>query len=63
MRIQRAAEKLANCRDKIETIAHEVGYESLFTFSNTFQRLLGCRPSAYRNGGGGPDVKTNTLGK
>jgi AraC-like DNA-binding protein len=48
MRMERAAAQLASGADKVESIARDVGYESVFSFSNTFHRLLGCRPSEYR---------------
>jgi AraC-like DNA-binding protein len=34
---------------KIETICDEVGYEYRSTFSNIFTKLVGMRPSAYRD--------------
>jgi transcriptional regulator GlxA family with amidase domain len=40
---------LARVRDKIETIARAVGYRSAFTFSTTFRRFTGRRPSEYRS--------------
>lgn len=49
LRLQRAAELLITTQDKVEAIAHSVGYASLFTFSHTFQRFTGCRPSACRS--------------
>lgn len=49
MRIERAAARIAGGSEKIETIGRAVGYESVYSFSNAFQRLLGCRPSEYRN--------------
>jgi AraC-like DNA-binding protein len=48
MRIERAAAQIASGTDKMETIARDVGYESVFSFSNTFRRLMGHRPSDYR---------------
>ncbi|MEI6716065.1 MAG: AraC family transcriptional regulator [Verrucomicrobiota bacterium] len=48
IRIQRAAHLLSHTKDKVETIAHAVGYRSLTTFSHKFQQLTGQRPSAYR---------------
>jgi AraC-like DNA-binding protein len=50
LRLQRAAALLTTTNDKVETIAHAVGYTSLFTFSHTFRRLTGSRPSEYRSG-------------
>lgn len=48
LRIQQAAMLLATTRDKVESIAHQVGYRSLFTFSTTFKKTTGYRPSEYR---------------
>lgn len=49
LRLQCAATLLITTQDKVEAIARSVGYASLFTFSHTFQRFTGCRPSAYRS--------------
>ncbi len=49
LRIQQACHLLATTDDKIETIAHAVGYESAFTFSTTFKKWTGLRPSEFRN--------------
>ena len=48
MRLRQAALLLTTTDEKVETIAHLVGYTSLFTFSHTFKRFTGCRPSEYR---------------
>lgn len=48
LRVQRAAHLLAKTNAKVESIAHEVGYRSLFTFSHTFKKVTGSRPSEYR---------------
>ena len=48
LRLQHAALLLTTTREKVETIAHQVGYRSLFTFSHTFKRFTGSRPSEYR---------------
>lgn len=48
LRVQQAAHLLTTTTDKVEAIAHEVGYHSLFTFSHTFKKITGCRPSEYR---------------
>ena len=50
LRMQRAAQLLSTTDDKVEAIAREVGYQSLFTFSNAFKKLTGRRPSEYRSG-------------
>jgi AraC-like DNA-binding protein len=48
LRMQLAARLLATTDDKVETIAHEVGYENPFVFSTTFKKWVGWRPSDYR---------------
>ncbi|HTD65907.1 MAG TPA: helix-turn-helix transcriptional regulator [Candidatus Limnocylindria bacterium] len=58
MRMERAGAQIAVGTEKLETIAREVGYDSVFSFSNTFHRLLGCRPSEYRCGTGRGSAKT-----
>lgn len=48
LRISQAAHLLNTTSQKIETIAHSVGYVNSFAFSNAFKRLTGFRPSDYR---------------
>jgi transcriptional regulator GlxA family with amidase domain len=48
LRVQQAAHLLSKTNDKVESIAREVGYKSLFTFSHTFKKVTGSRPSEYR---------------
>jgi len=48
LRMQHAAKLLTTTDDKIETIAHECGYENPFVFSSTFKKWVGWRPSDYR---------------
>lgn len=48
LRIKQARYLLTSTTEKVETIAHSVGYESVFTFSNTFTRWVGWRPSENR---------------
>ena len=48
LRLQHAALLLTTTSDKVETVAHQVGYQSLFTFSHTFKKFTGSRPSEYR---------------
>lgn len=48
LRIARAAQLLTTTTQKIEVIAHSVGYVNPFAFSNAFKRLTGFRPSDYR---------------
>ena len=50
LRMQKACHLLGTRNDKIETIAHEVGYDNPFTFSTTFKKWIGRRPSEYRQG-------------
>jgi AraC-like DNA-binding protein len=49
LRMQRACHLLATNDQKIETVAHEIGYHNPFTFSTTFKKWIGRRPSEYRN--------------
>jgi len=48
LRMQQACHLLASSKDKIETISHQVGYNNPFTFSSTFKKWIGQRPSDYR---------------
>lgn len=48
LRLKRAADLLVSTDEKIETISREVGFESAHTFSNTFKKWFGWRPSEYR---------------
>lgn len=48
MRVQQAVHLLTTTDAKVETIAHTVGYHSLFTFSHTFKKITGRRPSEFR---------------
>lgn len=48
LRLQRARHLLTVTTDKIEAVAHAVGFESVFTFSNTFKKWIGWRPSEQR---------------
>jgi AraC-like DNA-binding protein len=49
LRLQHAANLLTTTSDKVESIAAQVGYKSLFTFSHTFKKFTGSRPSEYRS--------------
>ncbi len=49
MRVERAEELLRSTDMKIDSICDEVGYEYRSTFSNIFTKLVGMRPSAYRD--------------
>lgn len=48
IRLRHAAERLSSGDEKLAAIAAAVGYDNPFAFSDTFQRWMGCRPSAYR---------------
>jgi AraC-like DNA-binding protein len=48
LRMRRAATLLASTREKVETIAHEVGYVNPFVFSTTFRKWIGWKPSEHR---------------
>jgi len=48
LRMRRASELLATTEHTIEAIAHEVGYQNPFVFSNAFTKWIGWRPSLYR---------------
>lgn len=48
LRIQHAAHRLATSGEKIEEIAHRVGYQNPFAFSNRFKHMTGFRPSHFR---------------
>lgn len=49
LRVERAEELLRSTDMKIDSICDEVGYEYRSTFSNIFMKLVGMRPSAYRD--------------
>jgi transcriptional regulator GlxA family with amidase domain len=53
LRIQQARHLLSISDDKVEVIARAVGFESAFTFSNTFKKWTGWRPSEHRGEGPG----------
>lgn len=48
LRIFKSLELLMNPNYNISEIANRVGYNSLPTFSNTFSKIMGKRPSEYR---------------
>lgn len=54
LRLQQAAHLLTATQEKVESIAREVGYKSLFTFSHTFKKFTGSRPSEYRGAAKSP---------
>jgi AraC-like DNA-binding protein len=49
-RMLKALELLLSKKYTISEVAHEVGYSSVPTFSNTFYRIIGQRPSVYLQG-------------
>jgi AraC-like DNA-binding protein len=49
-RILKAIELLLEKKLSISEVARTVGYNSVPTFSNTFFKILGQRPSDYLNG-------------
>ncbi len=49
LRMQLAATLLTTSNQKIEAIAHAVGYQNGFVFSNAFKKWVGWRPSDYRS--------------
>lgn len=53
LRMRRACTLLSNTPEKIETIARNVGYENIFSFSAAFKRRIGLPPSRYRSREGG----------
>ena len=48
LRMREARHLLSSTDQKVETIGKAVGYANPFTFSNTFMKWIGCRPSAIR---------------
>ncbi len=49
LRMQKASHLLATTDNKIEAIARQVGYRNPFTFSTTFKKWIGRRPSEHRS--------------
>jgi len=48
LRVSHAKNLIVQTDESIESIALKVGYKSQFSFSNTFKKWIGCRPSALR---------------
>lgn len=48
LRMEQAAHLLTVSDHTVEAIAHAVGYDNPFAFSNMFKMIMGSRPSAYR---------------
>ena len=51
LRMAKAAEMLSNSGQTLETIANSIGYENQYSFSNSFLKWHGMRPSVYRQNG------------
>jgi AraC-like DNA-binding protein len=49
LRMRKAAELLSTTNLKVDTVAHAVGYQNPFVFSNTFKKWIGWRPSEHRS--------------
>jgi len=48
LRLAHAADRLRTTEEKVETIAHAVGYRSVYALSSAFSREVGCSPSEFR---------------
>jgi AraC-like DNA-binding protein len=48
LRLAHAAERLRTTDEKLEAIAHAVGYRSVYALSSAFAREVGCSPSVFR---------------
>ena len=48
LRMQRARHLLSTTDDKVESITRQIGYMNPHTFSNTFKKWIGWRPSEHR---------------
>ena len=48
LRIERAQHLLATTDDKVESIAHQLGFENTSVFSRAFKRWVGRSPARYR---------------
>ena len=49
IRMQQVAEMLLSSKEKISTIAHNCGYESIKNFNRIFKKTFGLSPSEYRS--------------
>jgi len=49
LRIERAQQLLSTTDDKVESIAHQVGFDDASVFSRAFKRWVGRSPKAYRD--------------
>jgi AraC family transcriptional regulator, regulatory protein of adaptative response / methylphosphotriester-DNA alkyltransferase methyltransferase len=52
VRMDRAAEMLANGHGTVREVAHRVGYRQPAQFAKAFRKRHGVTPSRYRSGGG-----------
>ena len=57
-RVERAMFLLRSTDRSITDVCFDVGFNSLGTFSRTFQDIVGESPSAFRHRGRGPSVPT-----
>lgn len=48
LRVEKAKNMLTSSTEKIETIAEEVGYNNIYSFSRAFKRITGISPRQYR---------------
>jgi AraC-like DNA-binding protein len=62
LRMRRAAQLLASTELTVQAIAHEVGYQNPFVFSNAFTRWIGWRPSEFRRNGGNGHARPRANG-
>lgn len=56
LRMQHARHLLSTTGEKIESISRQAGYANPFTFSNTFKKWIGWRPSEIRRSGHAPPI-------
>ena len=50
LRLRRAGTMLRSSPEKMEEIAHQAGYESVYPFSAAFRRWSGIPPARFRRG-------------
>jgi len=50
LRLRRAGTMLRSSPEKMEEIAHQAGYESVYSFSAAFRRWSGIPPARFRRG-------------
>lgn len=54
VRMTKAMQKLLETELTVSEIAYEVGYDSISSFSNTFLKMTGQRPSTFKESASGP---------